>query len=115
MNVPAELDQPEIVSTESLEHELTAVRGAAIDPPSGVFGRRSITWQVDREAAIFLGAGRALLLQLSYPWVAAAVEQHSDRASPRPVLRRPISSPVGPTCRRVSPTSGRRSRRSLAA
>ena len=39
---------------------------------------RFITWQVDRQAAIFLGAGRALLLQLAHPWVAAAIEQHSD-------------------------------------
>src|SRR5262249_9608227 len=31
-----------------------------------------------RESAIFLGAGRALLLQLAHPWVAAAIEQHSD-------------------------------------
>jgi uncharacterized protein (DUF2236 family) len=78
MSVPAEHDQLEIVSTERLERELTAVRSAAVDPLSGVFGPRSITWQVDREAAIFLGAGRALLLQLAHPWVAAAIEQHSD-------------------------------------
>src|SRR5262249_39600550 len=44
---------------------------------AGVFGPRSITWQVNREAAMFLGAGRALLLQLAHPWI-AAVEQHSD-------------------------------------
>jgi uncharacterized protein (DUF2236 family) len=36
-----------------------------------------MTWRVDREAAIFLGAGRALLLQLAHPWVAAAIGQHS--------------------------------------
>ena len=45
---------------------------------AGIFGPRSMTWRVDREAAIFLGAGRALLLQLAHPWVAAAIEQHSD-------------------------------------
>jgi uncharacterized protein (DUF2236 family) len=78
MGVPAEHEQLEIVSTERLERELTAVRGGAVDPLSGVFGPRTITWQVDREAAIFLGAGRALLLQLAHPWVAAAIEQQSD-------------------------------------
>ena len=36
-----------------------------------------MTWRIDREAAIFLGAGRALLLQLAHPWVAAAVAEHS--------------------------------------
>src|SRR5438094_6237483 len=68
----------QIVSSESLERELNVVRAAAADPLSGVFGPLSMTWRVNREAAIFLGAGRALLLQLAHPWVAAAVEQHSD-------------------------------------
>jgi hypothetical protein len=68
----------QIVSMESLERELSLVRGAAAGSLAGVFGPRSITWQVNREAATFLGAGRALLLQLAHPWVAAAVEQHSD-------------------------------------
>ena len=78
MTSPAEHDPLEIVSAESLERELNVVRGAAAGSLSGIFGPRSITWQVNREAAIFLGAGRALLLQLAHPWIAAAVEQHSD-------------------------------------
>jgi uncharacterized protein (DUF2236 family) len=36
-----------------------------------------VTWRIDREAAIFLGAGRALLLQLAHPWIAAAIDPHS--------------------------------------
>jgi uncharacterized protein (DUF2236 family) len=36
-----------------------------------------VTWRIDREAIIFLGAGRALLLQLAHPWIAAAVAEHS--------------------------------------
>src|ERR671934_2027083 len=75
---PTQPDPLDIVISESLERELDLVRGAAVDPISGVFGPRSVTWRVDREAAIFLGAGRALLLQLAHPWIAAAVEQHSD-------------------------------------
>jgi uncharacterized protein (DUF2236 family) len=78
MNAPTGHDPLEIVSRESLECELNLVRGAAAGSLLGIFGPRSITWQVNREAAIFLGAGRALLLQLAHPWVAAAVEQHSD-------------------------------------
>src|SRR5262249_49790390 len=74
MTVPTEYDSLDIVSTERLERELKLVRGAAAGSLAGVFGPRSITWQVDREAAIFLGAGRALLLQLAHPWIAAAVE-----------------------------------------
>src|SRR5580692_109599 len=44
---------------------------------SGFFGPGSITWRVNRESAVFLGAGRAALLQLAHPWVAAALAQHS--------------------------------------
>jgi uncharacterized protein (DUF2236 family) len=36
-----------------------------------------MTWQVSRESLCFLGAGRALLLQLAHPWVAQAIEDHS--------------------------------------
>jgi uncharacterized protein (DUF2236 family) len=68
----------QVVTAESLESELSQVRAAAAGSLSGVFGPRSVTWQVDRESAIFLGAGRALLLQLAHPWVAAAIEQHSN-------------------------------------
>jgi hypothetical protein len=63
MSAPIEHSQLEIVSTERLERELAAVRGAAAGPLSGVFGPRSITWQVDRQAAIFLGAGGLGLLR----------------------------------------------------
>jgi uncharacterized protein (DUF2236 family) len=44
----------------------------------GYFGPTSVTWKVAREAAMFLGGPRALLLQIAHPAVAAAVEQHSD-------------------------------------
>jgi uncharacterized protein (DUF2236 family) len=44
----------------------------------GFFGPGSITWQVNRESAVFLGAGRAALLQLAHPWVATALAQHSN-------------------------------------
>jgi uncharacterized protein (DUF2236 family) len=78
MSVSTESDYSEVVCAESLERELNRVRAAAAGSSEGIFGPRSITWQVDRESAIFLGAGRALLLQLAHPWVAAAIERHSD-------------------------------------
>jgi len=78
MTPATERDRLEIVSADTLERELSFVRGAAAGPLPGIFGPRSITWGINREAAIFLGAGRALLLQLAHPCVAAAVEQHSD-------------------------------------
>ena len=78
MNCLLESGYSQVVSTESLEFELSKVRAAAAGPLAGIFGPRSFTWQIDRESAIFLGAGRALLLQFAHPWVAAAIEQHSD-------------------------------------
>jgi uncharacterized protein (DUF2236 family) len=35
-------------------------------------------WRVMREDLVFLGAGRALLLQLAHPWVATAIIEHSQ-------------------------------------
>ncbi|MBW4027672.1 MAG: DUF2236 domain-containing protein [Acidobacteria bacterium] len=48
------------------------------DPRAGIFGPSSVSWKVNRESALFLGAGRAALLQLAHPWVAAALDQHSN-------------------------------------
>lgn len=66
-----------MVSENDLESALDQVRAHAVGPVAGVFGPASLTWQIDREAVIFLGAGRALLLQLAHPWVAAAIAEHS--------------------------------------
>jgi uncharacterized protein (DUF2236 family) len=68
---------PALVSENDLESTLDKVRAAAAGPVAGVFGPDSVTWRIDREAAVFLGAGRALLLQLAHPWVAAAIAEHS--------------------------------------
>ena len=78
MNWLSESGYSQVVDAKSLEYELNKVRAAAVGSLAGIFGPRSITWKIDRESAIFLGAGRALLLQLAHPWVAAAIEQHSD-------------------------------------
>jgi len=66
-----------LVTAADFERSLEAVRAQAAGAREGVFGPDSMTWRVDREAAAFLGAGRALLLQLAHPWIAAAIEQHS--------------------------------------
>jgi uncharacterized protein (DUF2236 family) len=74
------------LSEDDFEGSLDTVREAAAGASEGVFGPASLTWRVDREAAIFLGAGRALLLQLAHPWVAAGISQHS-RTLADPILR----------------------------
>ena len=73
-----------VVGEAALERELAIIRNAAAESSAGAFGPRSMMWHIDKEAAIFLGAGRALLLQLAHPWIATAIAQHS------PVLADPI-------------------------
>jgi uncharacterized protein (DUF2236 family) len=43
-----------------------------------VFARDSVAWRVNAEAALLLGGGRALLMQLAHPKVAQGVAEHSD-------------------------------------
>ena len=65
-----------MVSEGDLSSALDIVRAEAAGPVEGIFGPASVTWRIDREAVLFLGAGRALLLQLAHPWVAAAIAEH---------------------------------------
>lgn len=44
----------------------------------GLLGPRSVTWRVNREGVLLLGGGRALILQVAHPKVAAGVGQFSD-------------------------------------
>ena len=43
--------------------------------------RQSVSWRVNAEPVALLGGGRALLLQVAHPKVAAGVEQHSTYAT----------------------------------
>jgi uncharacterized protein (DUF2236 family) len=69
----------------SIAARAIAARGA-IDRRAGIFGPQSMTWRINRESALFLGAGRAALLQLAHPWVATALQQHSSVMS-KPIAR----------------------------
>ncbi len=51
--------------------------GAAVDPAHSLLGSGSLTWRVNREAILLLGGGRALLMQVAHPLVAAGVAAHS--------------------------------------
>src|SRR5215472_2712353 len=74
-----------LVSRADSETLLTAIGRATPDPRAGIFGPQSMSWRIHRESALFLGAARAMLLQLAHPWVATAIEQHSS------VMTRPIA------------------------
>lgn len=65
------------VGREDLERQLAALESRAASREAGLFGPGSMTWRIDRESLLFLGAGRALLLQLAHPWVATAIAEHS--------------------------------------
>ena len=54
--------------------------------PGPPYGPGSVLWLVNKEAAILLSGGRALLLQLAHPAIAAGVDEHSDFRS-HPVRR----------------------------
>lgn len=78
---------PQPVSREDIEAlwRTLAERAAepGVDRRAGIFGPASVSWRLNRESALFLGAGRAALLQLAHPWVAASLDQHSTlRADP---------------------------------
>ena len=65
------------VSAADLERLLGEVERSAAGASGGLFGPGSVSWKVNREAGLFLAAGRATLLQLAHPWVAAAISEHS--------------------------------------
>jgi uncharacterized protein (DUF2236 family) len=79
-------DHCDLVDSAAFEDSLALLCAEVADARAGAFGPHSMRWRIDREAALFLGAGRALLLQLAHPWVAAAVAQHS-RALDDPIAR----------------------------
>ena len=78
------MEQPHTVSAanassrEDLERHIARVRAEVQRPLGGIFGAESASWRINRESALFLGAGRAALLQLAHPWVATALDQHSS-------------------------------------
>src|ERR1700691_3789194 len=74
------------VSLPAIERLWNSIAERASDPRSGIFGPSSISWMVNRESALFLGAGRAALLQLAHPWVTAALKEHSNLLS-KPIAR----------------------------
>jgi uncharacterized protein (DUF2236 family) len=86
MEMAANRGEPQYVSRAESESLIAALEKPGADPRAGLFGPASASWKVNRESALFLGAGRAALLQLAHPWVATALEQHSTLMD-RPIAR----------------------------
>lgn len=66
-----------IVTRAQLEASLAELRGEIHDPREGILGPRSLTWRLGGDLGVFLGGGRAALLQLAHPLVAHAIDHHS--------------------------------------
>jgi len=65
-------------AAESLQRHRAAVRERLLRSDYVRPGRESITWKINREAIVVAGWGRAILLQLAHPAVAAGVHEHSS-------------------------------------
>lgn len=70
-----------LVTQADFERQLARAAALSPDPRVGLFGPESMVWRVSRESIVFLGAGRAALMQLAHPYVAHAIEQHSKTRS----------------------------------
>jgi uncharacterized protein (DUF2236 family) len=74
---------------DSFQSHRAAVRDRLLRSDQLPAGPGSITWKVNREAVVVAGWGRAILLQLAHPAVAAGVHDHSAfRGSLRASVRR---------------------------
>ncbi len=66
-----------IVGKPDLEALIAELMTGVADRRAGFFGPDSSMWKISRESVLFLGGGRAALLQLAHPYVATAVKHHS--------------------------------------
>ena len=81
--------------TDALQRHRIAVRARLLRSEHVRAGPDSVTWKVNREVVVVAGWGRAILLQLAHPSIAAGVHHHSSfRGSLRSSFRR-LQSTVG--------------------
>ena len=66
------------ITREDLLARLEDMSKRVLDPEVGLYGPESISWRINRHTSIMMGAGCANLLQLAHPWVAQAIDQHSQ-------------------------------------
>ncbi len=74
----AEPESRQNVSYTDSEELISGLLELPGNPRLGFFGPGSVSWRINRESAVFLGAGRAALLQIAHPWVAASLTHHSN-------------------------------------
>lgn len=87
--------EPKEPGPPALQRHRAAVRARLLRADHVRAGPGSVTWKINREVIVIAGWGRAILLQLAHPAVAAGVHQHSSfRGSLRASFRR-LHSTVG--------------------
>ncbi|MBA3457379.1 MAG: DUF2236 domain-containing protein [Deltaproteobacteria bacterium] len=67
-----------IVTRGELEQSLADLCTHVGDPRAGILGPRSLAWRLGGDLGVFIGGGRAALLQLAHPMVAHAIDHHSS-------------------------------------
>ncbi|MBX3185080.1 MAG: DUF2236 domain-containing protein [Polyangiaceae bacterium] len=65
------------VTKADLESSLAELSRTVVDPRVGLYGPGSVNWNIAREAILFVGGGRAALLQTAHPFIAYGVDQFS--------------------------------------
>src|SRR5450432_2466617 len=66
-----------IVTREDLELSLRDLAHEVRNDRAGILGPGSVAWRLGGDLGVFLGGGRAALLQLAHPMVAYAIDHHS--------------------------------------
>ncbi len=66
-----------VVTRTELEASLSELCTHVDDPRVGILGPDSLAWKLGGDLGVFLGGGRAALLQLAHPMVAHALDHHS--------------------------------------
>lgn len=83
------------MGTDASARHREAIRARLLCSAHAQAGPDSISWKVNREAMVVAGWGRAILLQLAHPAVAAGVHHHSSfRGSLRASFKR-LHSTIG--------------------
>jgi uncharacterized protein (DUF2236 family) len=67
-----------LVTQRQFESAVNTASARVEDGRAGFQGPSSMSWRLGREAVVFVGGGRAALLQLAHPYVAHGVDQHSE-------------------------------------
>ena len=73
----ASLTRPATATDPALARHRAAVRARLLRSGLQRPGPGSVTWRINREAILIAGWGRAILLQLAHPAIAAGVHDHS--------------------------------------